>query len=114
MELLAQKHRLLANAVSGTKEKLETLKTADQQANTALVNGNISKHRTAKAQETGISVDDLMNSVQKNGATFKSMSLNLGQSITHFAQFEQNGVKADTAMLDLRKRSQTIQNRECR
>lgn len=58
---------------------------------------------TAKAQETGISVDDLMNSVQKNGATFKSMGLNLGQSITLLAQFEQNGVNADTAMAGLRK-----------
>ncbi|MDD4432080.1 MAG: phage tail tape measure protein [Parabacteroides sp.] len=58
---------------------------------------------TAKAQETGISVDDLMNSVQKNGATFKSMGLNLGQSITLLAQFEQNGVNADTAMAGLKK-----------
>ena len=58
---------------------------------------------TAKAQETGISVDDLMNSVQKNGSTFKSMGLNLGQSITLLAQFEQNGVNADTAMAGLKK-----------
>lgn len=32
-ELLAQKHRLLGNAVKETKEKLETLKTAAEQAN---------------------------------------------------------------------------------
>ena len=31
-ELIAQKHRLLAQAVSETREKLETLKTAQQQA----------------------------------------------------------------------------------
>ena len=31
-ELLAQKQRLLADAVSSTKEKLETLKTASEQA----------------------------------------------------------------------------------
>ena len=30
-ELIAQKHRLLAQAVSETREKLETLKTAQQQ-----------------------------------------------------------------------------------
>ena len=35
-ELLAQKHKLLGEAVSATKEKLETLKTAAEQANTAL------------------------------------------------------------------------------
>lgn len=41
-ELLAQKHKLLGEAVQETKEKLETLKTAAEQANTALANGDIS------------------------------------------------------------------------
>ncbi|MBU3173722.1 hypothetical protein KPL49_19750 [Clostridium estertheticum] len=50
-----------------------------------------------------------MNSVQTNGATFKSMGLNLQQSITLLAQFEQNGVNADTAMTGLQK----ARNREC-
>ena len=40
-ELLSQKHKLLADAVSATKEKLEVLKTAAEQANTALANGEI-------------------------------------------------------------------------
>ena len=35
-ELLAQKHKLLGQAVSETKDKLATLKTAAEQANTAL------------------------------------------------------------------------------
>ena len=35
-ELLAQKHRLLGDAVKETKERLETLKTAAQQANEQL------------------------------------------------------------------------------
>ena len=60
---------------------------------------------TSKAQETGISVDTLMSSVQKNGATFKSMGLNLTQSINLLAKFEQNGVNADTAIAGLRKAS---------
>ncbi|KIR03810.1 Phage tail length tape-measure protein [Lachnospiraceae bacterium TWA4] len=42
-ELLSQKHRLLGDAVKATKEKLETLKTAAEQANTALANGDISQ-----------------------------------------------------------------------
>lgn len=42
-ELIAQKHRLLAQAVSETREKLETLKTAQQQADEALRNGMISQ-----------------------------------------------------------------------
>ena len=43
-ELLAQKHKLLAEAVGETKEKLTTLKTAAQ-ANTALANGEISQEQ---------------------------------------------------------------------
>ena len=42
-ELLSQKHKLIAQAVSETKEKLETLKTAAEQANSALANGEISQ-----------------------------------------------------------------------
>jgi len=37
-ELLAQKQKLLKDAIGETKEKLETLKTAAEQANTALAN----------------------------------------------------------------------------
>ena len=44
-ELLAQKHKLLGDAVAETKNKLETLKTAAEQANTALANGEISQEQ---------------------------------------------------------------------
>ena len=44
-ELLSQKQKLLADAVSSTKEKLETLKTAAKQANTALANGDITQEQ---------------------------------------------------------------------
>jgi phage-related minor tail protein len=40
-ELLAQKQKLLSDAVKDTKEKLETLKTAAEQTNTVLANGEI-------------------------------------------------------------------------
>lgn len=44
-ELLAQKQKLLADAVGETKDKLATLKTAAEQANTALANGDISQEQ---------------------------------------------------------------------
>ncbi len=44
-ELIAQKHRLLAQAVSETREKLETLQTAQRQADEALRNGTISQQQ---------------------------------------------------------------------
>jgi uncharacterized phage infection (PIP) family protein YhgE len=50
-ELLAQKHKLLSDAVAETKEKLETLKTAAEQANTALSNGGF--HRNSMTHFRG-------------------------------------------------------------
>ena len=44
-ELLAQKQKLLSDAVGETKEKLSTLKTAAEQANTALANEDISQEQ---------------------------------------------------------------------
>ena len=44
-ELLAQKHRLLGDAVRETKERLETLKNAAQQANEALARGDITQNQ---------------------------------------------------------------------
>lgn len=42
-DLLVQRHRLLGQAVEETRGKLETLKIAQEQANTALANGTISQ-----------------------------------------------------------------------
>ena len=44
-ELLSQKQRLLGDAIGETKDKLETLKTASEQANIALANGEISQEQ---------------------------------------------------------------------
>lgn len=44
-ELLSQKQKLLADSIATTKEKLTTLKTAAEQANTALANGEISQEQ---------------------------------------------------------------------
>ena len=56
-----------------------------------------------KAQETGISVDTLENSLMKNGSTFKEMGLSIEQSIELLAQFERSGVDSSTAITGLRK-----------
>lgn len=61
---------------------------------------------TERAQATGISVDDLMNSVQKNGPVFKEMGLSIDESVNLLAQFEKNGVNADSALAGLRKAQQ--------
>ena len=40
-ELIAQKHKLLGQAVEETRQKLETLKTAQEQGNEEVKNGTI-------------------------------------------------------------------------
>lgn len=86
------------NTSIGTTDKI-----MEQWGIDAAETGNVLGLLTAKSQETGVSVDDLMNSVQQNGATFKEMGLNLGQSVNLLAEFEKNGVNADTAMAGLKK-----------
>ena len=58
---LAQKHRLLGDAVQETKQKLETLKTASEQANEALKNGTI----TQEQYDLKVLESDLWNADQR-------------------------------------------------
>jgi len=64
-ELLAQKHRLLGEAVAAAKEKLETLKTAAEQANTALANGDISKEQYDALQREIIETEKDLEALEK-------------------------------------------------
>lgn len=77
-ELLAQKHRLLGEAVAGTKEKLETLKTAAEQANTALANGEITQDQYDALQreiiETERNLRDLENQANQSATALQKIS----------------------------------------
>ena len=64
-ELLAQKHKLLGEAVSATKEKLETLKTAAEQANTALANGDISQEQYDALQREIIETENELKKLEQ-------------------------------------------------
>ena len=65
--------------------------------------GNLLGLLTAKAQETGISVDSLEGYVLDNNAAFKEMGLSLPQAINLMAQFDANGVDSTTALAGLKK-----------
>ena len=71
-ELLAQKHRLLGDAVKETKEKLETLKTAAEQAEEALKNGTITQEQ----------YDGLQREIAETEAKLKSLEEQANQSAT--------------------------------
>lgn len=64
-ELIAQKHRLLAQAVSETREKLETLKTAQQQADEALRNGTISQDQYDALQREIVETEQRLRSLEE-------------------------------------------------
>lgn len=65
--------------------------------------GNLLGLLTAKAQETGISVDSLEKYVLDNNSAFKEMGLTLPQAINLMAQFDANGVDTTTALAGLKK-----------
>lgn len=71
-ELLAQKHRLLGDAVKETKQKLETLKTAAEQANDALARGEISQEQ----------YDALQREIAETEAALERLEEQAGQSAT--------------------------------
>lgn len=85
-ELLAQKHKLLAEAVSETKEKLATLKTAAEQANTALANGEISQEQ----------YDALQREIVETEQDLKNLETQANQSATAVQKIAATGEKFKT------------------
>ena len=67
-ELLAQKHKLLAEAVEETKEKLATLKTAAEQVNDALANGDITQGQYDALQREIIETEEALEALEKQAA----------------------------------------------
>ena len=64
-ELLSQKHKLLGDAVTETKQKLETLKTAAEQANAALASGDISKEQYDALQREIIETENELKKLEE-------------------------------------------------
>ena len=64
-ELIAQKYRLLAEAVSEIREKLETLKTAQQQVDEALRNGTISQNQYDALQREIVETEQGLRSLEE-------------------------------------------------
>lgn len=85
-ELLAQKQKLLTDAVSETKEKLATLKTAAEQANTALANGDISQEQ----------YDALQREIIETEQDLKKLEEQANQSATAVQKIAATGEKLKT------------------
>lgn len=86
-ELLAQKQKLLSSAVGETKEKLTTLKTAAEQANQALANGDISKEQ----------YDALQREIIETEEDLKKLEAQANQSATAMQKIASSGEKLKSA-----------------
>ena len=95
-ELLSQKHKLLAQAVGDTKQRLETLKTAAEQANEALSKGEISQSQYDALQREIVETEQELRrletaanqsatAVQKIAATGEKLKT-LGNNISNVGQ----------------------------
>lgn len=77
-ELLAQKHRLLGDAVGETREKLNTLKTAAEQANDALARGDMTQQQYDALQreiiETTHDLEGLERQARQSGEMVQSIA----------------------------------------
>ena len=78
-ELLAQKHRLLGEAVSETKEKLATLKTAAEQANSALANGEITQSQYDALQREIIETEQKLKDLERQAENSSVALQKIGQ-----------------------------------
>jgi TP901 family phage tail tape measure protein len=92
----------VSSAVNTTAEIIHQfgLKTSDA--------SNLLDALTKTSQETGVSIDDLMSSVQSNGTTFKTMGLGVGSAIQLLGQFEQAGLNSDQMLVGLKKAASTF------
>ena len=79
-ELLSQKHKLLADAVKATKEKLETLKMAAEQANQALANGGISQEQYDALQREIIETEQKLQNLQREAEASSTALAKIGQA----------------------------------
>ena len=85
-EQLAQKHRLLGDAVKETKEKLETLKTAAEQADQALKDGTITQEQ----------YDGLQREIAETEAKLKSLEEQAKSSATALQEIAAKGERLKT------------------
>ena len=85
-ELLAQKHRLLGDAVKETKEKLETLKMAAEQAEQALKDGTITQDQ----------YDGLQREIVETEQKLKALEEQARQSGTALQEIAAKGEKLKT------------------
>ena len=84
-ELLTQKQRLLGDSIQATKEKLQTLKDAQEQANQAMADGKMSQEQYDELQreiiETEQSLKSLTNEMKEFGSVAAQQVAAAGEKV---------------------------------
>lgn len=79
-ELLRQKQKLLADAVNNTKEKLESLKTAQEQAGEALKNGTISEKQYDALQREIVDTEQKLKNLEEQAKNSSAALIQIGSA----------------------------------
>lgn len=79
-ELLSQKQKLLAESISATKDKLATLKTAAEQANTALANGEITQQQYDALQREIVETEQELRNLETEAGNATSALKKIGEA----------------------------------
>ena len=79
-ELLVQKQKLLTQAISETKEKLESLKQASEQANEQLKNGTITQAQYDGLQREIIETEEKLKGLEKQADAASVALVKIGQT----------------------------------
>lgn len=79
-ELLSQKQKLLADSIGATKDKLTTLKTAAEQANTALANGDITQEQYDALQREIVETEQELRNLESEAGKANAALAKLGEA----------------------------------
>lgn len=100
-ELLAQKQKLLSDAIGDTKTKLETLKTAARQANEQLARGDISQEQYDALQREIIETEQGLKNLESQAKNTNATMANIKEASTKIGNFGEAATNAGTKMLPL-------------
>lgn len=99
-ELLAQKQELLGNEIAITKDKLEALKKAEEQANNDMKNGvEVNQTQYRKLQREIVSTEQNLKSLQKETSKFKEVGDKLSSVGSKMTDLGKKGMIATGAIV---------------
>lgn len=100
-ELLVQKQKLLSSAIGETKNKLDTLKIAQQQAKAAFDKGEITRQQYDALQREIVETEQSLKSLEKQAKQTNTTLIGIQQAANKIGAFGESCSEAGTKMLPL-------------